>query len=83
MMLYPTVAQLTNEKVNRYSLVIAAAKCARHVTELNYNRAEAAKQRSESVSMPMYDLDNTVNDEKAVSVAVRKLYTGEYKIVTE
>ncbi len=83
MMLRPTVAELTNDKVNRYSLVIATAKCARHVTELNYNRAEEAKQRAESVSMPIHDYGATLNEEKAVSVAVNKLATGEYKIITD
>ena len=33
MMLYPTVQDLTNDKVNRYKLVIATAKCARHIID--------------------------------------------------
>ena len=32
-MLYPSIQKLTNDKVNRYMLVMAAAKCARHITQ--------------------------------------------------
>ena len=32
-MLYPSIQQITKGKINRYTLVIATAKSARHVTE--------------------------------------------------
>ncbi len=85
MMLYPTVQDLTNDDVNRYKLVIAAAKCARHIIdkandereleEMNRNENERYVKDSKSVS----DLLLT---EKPVSLAVQKLYEGEYTIVT-
>ncbi|MBO4452528.1 MAG: DNA-directed RNA polymerase subunit omega [Clostridia bacterium] len=78
MMLYPTVQELTNEKVNRYKLVIATAKCARHIVE-----KEAA---SEGDDKRRYELErrSEISDqecEKPVSVAVRKIHDGEYKIL--
>ena len=86
MMLYPTVQDLTNEKINRYMLVIAAAKCARHLidkanTEHEYE--ESRKSETDRYSKDIktdYDLLLT---EKPVSVAVQKLYDGDYSIVCE
>ena len=44
MMLYPTVQELTNENVNRYGLVIATAKCARHIID----KANEARELEEA-----------------------------------
>ena len=86
MMLYPNVQDLTNDKVNRYKLVIATAKCARHLID---------KANEELVSEELYkaDGDRLVKEaksdseillnEKPVSIAVQKLYDGEFSIVTE
>lgn len=87
MMLYPTVQQLTNEKVNRYTLVIATAKCARHlIDKSNLKRDEEDANRFEADRFSK-DQKPSENDilltEKPVSVAVQKLYDGEYTIVTE
>ena len=83
MMLYPTVQELTNDKVNRYKLVIATAKCARHLIdkandereneELNKNEFDRFSKEHKS----NYEL---LLSEKPVSVAVQKLYEGEYSI---
>lgn len=83
MMLYPTVQELTNDKVNRYKLVIATAKCARHLIdkandereneELNKNEFDRYSKEPKS----NYEL---LLSEKPVSVAVQKLYEGEYTI---
>ena len=32
-LLYPSIQQITKGQVNRYCLVIATAKCARHITD--------------------------------------------------
>lgn len=87
MMLYPTVQELTNEKVNRYALVIATAKCARHlIDKSNLKREEDEAFRFES---DRFSKDSKLSEsdilltEKPVSVAVQKLYDGEYSIVTE
>ncbi len=85
MMLHPNVQDLTNEKVNRYSLVIATAKCARHIID----KANEEKELEEQFKTEgdRFSKDNKEPDilltEKPVSIAVQKLYDGEYSIVTE
>ena len=80
-MLYPSVQQMTDEKVNRYALVIATAKGARYINEKqNKEREEAEIKREEhgkDVKLPTGDAVN----EKAVSVTIRKLCDGEFTIV--
>ena len=44
-MLYPNVQKMTNDKVNRYMLVIAAAKCARRITDQLTEEAEQAEEK--------------------------------------
>lgn len=84
MMLYPTVQELTNDKVNRYKLVIATAKCARHlIDKANDERENEEMRRNEfdrygKETKTSYEVLLT---EKPVSVAVQKLYDGEYSIV--
>lgn len=86
MMLYPTVQDLTNEKVNRYMLVIATAKCARHLIDKANDEHELEEsRRSENdrystSKEPKTDYEILLT-EKPVSVAVQKLYDGEYSIV--
>ena len=85
MMLYPTVADLTNEKVNRYMLVIATAKCARHLIDKANDEDEF--EESHKSETDRFSKDTVKSDyelllsEKPVSVAVAKLYDGEYTIV--
>ena len=43
MMLKPTVQEMTNSKVNRYKLVIATAKCARHIVDKANEERELRK----------------------------------------
>ncbi|MBO5870430.1 MAG: DNA-directed RNA polymerase subunit omega [Clostridia bacterium] len=84
MMLYPTVQELTNDKVNRYKLVIATAKCARHlIDKANDERENEEMYRNE---FDRYGKDTKTSyelllTEKPVSVAVQKLYDGEFNIV--
>ena len=85
MMLYPTVQDLTNDNVNRYKLVIATAKCARHlIDKANEEKELMEVQRTEidrfgsKEAKSGYDILLT---EKPVSLAVQKLYDGEYTIV--
>ena len=83
MMLYPTVQDLTNDKVNRYKLVIATAKCARHIID-KANDAQVAEEASR-IENDRFSKDskneNILLSEKPVSIAVQKLYEGEYTIV--
>ena len=86
-MIYPSIAELTNNNdINRYTLVIATAKCARIITD------EYTKQReyAERVAVGK-DADKKNNvaslikkeyrDEKAVKNAIGGLYTGEFKLI--
>lgn len=83
MMLYPTVQDLTNDKVNRYKLVIATAKCARHI--IDKANEEAAIEEANRTENDRFSKDskneNPLLNEKPVSIAVQKLYDGEYAIV--
>lgn len=85
-MLYPSLQELTTDKVNRFELVIATAKCARHITDKLNVEKEAAEQRKD-VDRFNKDIKNEVTadsvNDKAVSVAIKRIYAGEYKIIKE
>ncbi len=83
MMLYPTVQDLTNDKVNRYKLVIATAKCARHIIDkANEEMALEEQNRNENDRFGKDSKnENILLSEKPVSIAVQKLYDGEYSII--
>ena len=84
-MIYPSVDELTqNNKYNRYTLVIAVAKCARMVTDEYVNQRENAermlanKETDKSLAS-LIKMD--FRDEKAVRIGINRLYQGEYRIV--
>ncbi len=86
-MIYPSVDELSkNGKYNRYTLVIAASKCARMVTDEYVEQRETAekmlanKETDKSLSSM---IKKEIRDEKAVKTAINRLYKGEYKIVEE
>ena len=85
MMLYPSVQELTSNGVNRYALVIAAAKGARHVTEDMAKTRRKLEERRESDRMNSRDLKTEAMadslNEKAVSVSIKHIYEGDYKIL--
>ena len=86
MMLYPTLQDLTNEKVNRYRLVIATAKCARYITKKACDEREAADHKREIDRFAKESKNEMTADDandKAVSVAVKRIANGEYKIITD
>lgn len=86
MMLYPTLQELTNDKVNRYKLVIAAAKCARHITQKSCDEKETTEQKKDTDRFSKDSKNEMTSDaanDKAVSVAVKRLASGEYKIITD
>lgn len=86
-MIYPSVTDLSkNGKYNRYTLVIAASKCARVLTDEYVKQREYAerlianKQTDKSlVSM----IKREYRDEKAVKNAINRLHEGEFAILTE
>ena len=85
-MIHPSIAELTNNNnVNRYTLVVATAKCARIITE------EYVKQREYAEKLALKDGDkknsaaNMINkdyrDEKAVKLAINGLHEGDFKVI--
>ena len=84
-MIYPSVDELTqNNKYNRYTLVIAVAKCARMVTDEYVTQREAAERmlaNKETDKSLTSLIRKDFRDEKAVRIAINRLYQGEYRIV--
>lgn len=84
-MMYPTPDQLSdNGKYNRYTLVVATAKCARKITD------EYVKQRENAEKMiANRETDKSIasmikkeyRDDKAVDTAISRIQHGEYVIV--
>lgn len=84
-MLHPTFSELSQNKFNRYELAIATAKCAREVTD-EYVRqrenAEKALTGNKETDKPINTMiDQELKDEKAVKIAIDRIYKGEYSIV--
>ena len=84
-MIYPSVDKLTqNNKYNRYTLVIAVAKCARMVTDEYVAQREAAERmlaNKETDKSLASLIRKDFRDEKAVRIAINRLYQGEDRIV--
>ena len=84
-MIYPSVDELTqNNKYNRYTLVIAVAKRARMVTDEYVAQREAAERmlaNKETDKSLASLIRKDFRDEKAVRIAINRLYQGEYRIV--
>ena len=79
-MLYPNVQKMTNDKVNRYMLVIAAAKCARRITDQMPEEAEQAEEKKEPKGEAV---EAEIVSEKPVTTAIDMLSSGECKIITD
>lgn len=83
-MLYPTIEELTQGKYNRYELALATAKCARLITDeyvRQHDAAEKAITGNKETDRPLNSMiDRELRDEKAVRVAIGRLYRGEYSI---
>ena len=86
-MLHPTFNELSKDKFNRYQLAIAAAKCARTVTDEYVGQREAAEKSltgNKETDKPLQNMiDKEVRDEKAVKIAIGRIHKGEYQIVRE
>ena len=83
-MLHPTANELCGGKYNRYVVVTATAKCARLVTDEycrsreNAERAIASKETDKSIASM---INRDYRDEKAVKVAINKLYNRDFVIL--
>jgi DNA-directed RNA polymerase omega subunit len=85
-MIYPPIEELTNNKYNRYMLVIATAKCARLVTdEYCEQRAVAEKllENKQTDKSLASMIKREIRDEKAVKTAINRIHKGSYRIVDE
>jgi DNA-directed RNA polymerase subunit K/omega len=84
-MLYPSIQELLklsedengNERLNKYTLVMATAKCARIITN------DTRVRKDEKVTTDRHGKKEYKGDEKAVRSAVRELKAGEFKVVFE
>lgn len=83
MIIKPTIDQLSKGKYNRYTLVQAAAKGARLITDEYIREREEAEKliANKETDKPIVQLINReFCDEKAVKSAIKRLYTGEFII---
>ncbi|MBR5295105.1 MAG: hypothetical protein IKU24_00780 [Clostridia bacterium] len=80
-MIYPSIAELSDEGVNRYALSIATAKCARKITEEQIERNGANQDAREDKFASFSSSKKAPAPEKPVKEAIGKLYTREYKII--
>jgi hypothetical protein len=86
-MIYPSIQELLkksedengNERLNKYTLVMASAKCARIIT--NDNRMKKINEKN-SGERRDYKKDPP-KEEKAVSTAVKELKAGSFEVFFE
>ena len=85
-MIYPTIQDLTKDKINRYELAIATAKCARIITDEYVHEREAAEKMAAANKESDKAIQNMVTkeyrDEKAVKCAIKRMHTGEFAILS-
>ena len=82
-MIYPTVKQLTEDKFNRYELVVAVAKCARIVTDEYLEirtRAQKMIENHETEKSLSALIPSEYKDNKAVKIAIAKLESGRFNM---
>ena len=83
-MLYPTIDELTKGQYNCYELALATASCARLITEEYVRQHEsvekAANGSKDGERTTTATVDRELRDEKAVKVAISRIYRGEYCI---
>ncbi|MBR4959297.1 MAG: hypothetical protein IKY52_00190 [Clostridia bacterium] len=88
-MIYPSIAELTQDgKINRYTLVVATAKCARIITDEYVKQREYAEkvamnkdsEKSKNISSL---IRKEYRDEKAVKNAINGLHNGEFRILSD
>ncbi|MCL1793671.1 MAG: DNA-directed RNA polymerase subunit omega [Oscillospiraceae bacterium] len=89
-MIFPSIEQLTQDRYNRYEIVIATAKAARIITdEINEIKEEmernaGAKELApgdKTVQLPKEIKD--IPEEKPVKSAILKIFEGEFVIVAD
>lgn len=82
-MIYPSIQDLTKGNFNRYELVLATAKCAKIVTDEYVAQRERAEKMiaNRETDKPLAALiSKEYRDEKAVKIAIRRIYEGKFII---
>ena len=86
-MIIPSIDDMSkNGQYNRYTLVIAASKCARVLTDEYVKQREYAERliaNKETDKSIAAQLRKDIRDEKAVTLAVKHLRDGEFVILDE
>ena len=86
-MLHPTIEELTQGNYTRYELALATAKCARIITNeyvRQHDIAEKSQTGNKETDKPINTMiDRELRDEKAVKVAINRIYDGKYVIGVE
>ncbi len=83
-MIYPSINDLSKGKYDKYTLVIATAKCAREITDEYVIQREYAERKianKETDKSIAALIKKEYRDEKAVKNAVLGLYDGRFKIL--
>ena len=83
-MIKPSIAELTQNKFNRYTLVIATAKCAKIITSEYVKQRELAERRianKETDKSIASMIRKEYRDDKAVKTAINGLYNKDFVIV--
>ena len=83
-MITPSIAELTQGNFNRYTLVIATAKCAKMITDEYVMQRELAERRianKETDKSIASMIRKEYRDDKAVKTAVNGLYNKDFVIV--
>jgi len=87
MIISPGIEDLSQDgKYNRYVLCVATAKCARIVTDEyveQFTHAATLVANKETDKSIKDLIDKHLRDDKAVKVAIQRLYNNEYKIDDE
>ena len=85
-MITPSTEELSQNRYNRYTLVIAVAKCARMVTDEYVKQRENAEkllaQKETDKSLASL-IKKEFRDEKSVRTAINRLQDGTYRIVDD
>ena len=83
-MIFPSINDLTKDKYDKYTLVIATAKCAREITDEYVIQREYAERKianKETDKSIAALIKKEYRDEKAVKNAVVGLYEGKFRII--
>ena len=85
-MIFPSINDLTKDKYDKYTLVIATAKCAREITDEYVIQREYAERKianKETDKSIAALIKKEYRDEKAVKNAVLGLYEGKFRIIED